>query len=237
MSDMHGSYDRVESIVEAAGGAAGGMVDGKVDATVLAGDITHFGNGANTGMVNIIEWLRDRTGNVFAVLGNCDPTPVAEIVEKAGATLLHGRAVMWHGPVDVCLLGLSGSTPTPFNTPSEYPEEVFEGILEDMLSAAEDMGAGRVLHGEDAPPLVLVSHTPPHGVLDTTIRGDHVGSQAVRNVLGKVDVLICGHVHEAYGVEQVEKTLVVNVAEASKGRGALVCVGDQQPSAKFIEPL
>ncbi|MDP2314353.1 MAG: ribonuclease H-like domain-containing protein [Pseudomonadota bacterium] len=66
-------------------------------------------------------------------------------------------------------------------------------------------------------PVLLVSHAPPHGVLDLAIRFgvDHIGSSVVREVLTRREVrgVVCGHVHSKGGREErIGNALVVNVA-------------------------
>ena len=61
---------------------------------------------------------------------------------------------------------------------------------------------------------VLITHTPPYGILDTTSRGVKVGCA---NLAQRLEELaprfhIFGHVHEAYGYERSSSTQFVNVA-------------------------
>lgn len=56
---------------------------------------------------------------------------------------------------------------------------------------------------------VLICHSPPAGVLD-----EGYGVGAIRRYIKrfKPQVVICGHVHERYGFQQVDRTRVYNVA-------------------------
>lgn len=49
---------------------------------------------------------------------------------------------------------------------------------------------------------ILVTHGPPHGILDRVHRGENVGCRALLDaVLGRKPTLhVFGHIHEAYGV-------------------------------------
>lgn len=49
---------------------------------------------------------------------------------------------------------------------------------------------------------VLVTHSPPMGVLDRTARGQRVGCEALREALPRISpkLHVFGHIHEAYGV-------------------------------------
>jgi len=51
---------------------------------------------------------------------------------------------------------------------------------------------------------ILVTHSPPYGILDKIIEGDHVGSKSLQMELFKrlkPKLLVCGHIHESYGIE------------------------------------
>lgn len=48
---------------------------------------------------------------------------------------------------------------------------------------------------------ILISHGPPHGILDKNVRGKHCGCVSLRSQIEKTNprVVIMGHVHEGYG--------------------------------------
>ena len=61
---------------------------------------------------------------------------------------------------------------------------------------------------------VLITHGPPYGVLDRTLRGELVGCE---ELMKRVDVVkpklhFFGHIHEGYGQEQRGDTLFVNAS-------------------------
>ena len=53
---------------------------------------------------------------------------------------------------------------------------------------------------------ILITHMPPHGILDMTIRNEHVGSQSLVYKIGSMvnppKLWVWGHIHEAYGRDQ-----------------------------------
>jgi Icc-related predicted phosphoesterase len=61
---------------------------------------------------------------------------------------------------------------------------------------------------------VLITHGPPHGILDRVKFGTRVGCEHLRERVDKVQprVHCFGHIHEAYGQEQHGDTLFVNAA-------------------------
>lgn len=60
---------------------------------------------------------------------------------------------------------------------------------------------------------VMISHSPPRGVLDSDGKNQY-GISALRKYMAKFqpEVVICGHVHEGYGSQVVGRTHVYNVA-------------------------
>jgi len=75
---------------------------------------------------------------------------------------------------------------------------------------------------------VLVTHSPPHGIVDRCGSGEHGGSPYLRALMSRAAVKpalwICGHIHEARGAAVVhfgrgghERTVVLNAANANSG--------------------
>jgi len=61
---------------------------------------------------------------------------------------------------------------------------------------------------------ILLTHTPPHGILDKTNSGEKVGCEVLKQRLRDLTPRIhCfGHIHPAYGKKKVDKTLYINAA-------------------------
>lgn len=59
---------------------------------------------------------------------------------------------------------------------------------------------------------VLVTHGPPHEILDQTLLTEHVGCEELRKVVERIQPKIhaFGHIHCAHGTEKRGKTLFVN---------------------------
>jgi predicted phosphodiesterase len=66
---------------------------------------------------------------------------------------------------------------------------------------------------------VLLTHGPPRGILDRTVRGESVGCDdlldAVRRIRPRVHVF--GHIHEAYGELELDGTRFVNASTCTIG--------------------
>ncbi len=65
-------------------------------------------------------------------------------------------------------------------------------------------------------PLVVLSHCPPLGLLDTNAEGTCIGHSPFRRFLEEAPepplLVLCGHVHEAFGQTRRSRTLLVNAA-------------------------
>ena len=204
ISDTHGDFSKISSILGRAG---------KVDAILVAGDITNFGPEEKA------KELFDILGKpVMAVPGNCDPKGVLDVIEESGAVNLHNSSFKFG---DIMFIGLGGSNPTPFNTPFEMSEEEIRDMLRRLLPPSRRDGR-----------VVLVSHAPPKNSLDA-VPGAHVGSESIREILSQVDLVVCGHIHEARGVVKSGNTTIINPGQASKGLAAVVDIG-AEIEATFI---
>jgi len=196
ISDTHGNFSQVTHILEKAG---------EVDAILVAGDITNFGPEEKA--KELFDLITEKT--VLAVPGNCDPKGVLEVIEASGAVNLHNSSFKLG---DVTFIGLGGSNPTPFNTPFEHSEEEIREMVKRLLSRTPRTSR-----------MVLLSHAPPKNTLDSTVHGN-VGSEAIRGVLSQVDLVVCGHIHEARGIKKVKGTTIINPGKATNGYAAIITI-------------
>ncbi len=61
---------------------------------------------------------------------------------------------------------------------------------------------------------VLITHGPPYGIGDMTIRGEQTGCQDLLEVVEKIKprVHIYGHIHEGYGITSNKATTFINAS-------------------------
>jgi uncharacterized protein YprB with RNaseH-like and TPR domain len=95
-------------------------------------------------------------------------------------------------------------------------------------------------------PLIVVSHAPPHGVLDLAARfgTERIGSRALREFMRKHDVrlVVCGHVHSQGGqIKRIGSCWVVNAANHdnrdAKGRIAIIDIeGRSVQRVEWLHP-
>lgn len=184
---------------------------GKIDAVLIAGDLTDFGPDEKA-----LELLAMFTEPVLVIPGNCDPPSIMGLLDEKGVNLHKSKRTI----DDITFIGLGGSNPTPFNTPFELPEDEMAENVDALFQGLE----GRI---------ILLSHAPPKNTLDKLPYGN-VGSTALAQALGKCDLIVCGHIHEARGNQRVNDTLVVNPGVAANGEAAVITI-DDKISAGFID--
>lgn len=184
-----------------------------VDVILVCGDITHFGSSQDA--KNLLSPLIELRIPVLYVPGNCDP-PSLVAVTIDGAECIHGISKFCG---DIVFVGVGGSPITPFSTPFELDEETIMKILKTSLQ-----------EGIKGYKLAVVSHSPPKDTsLDLTQSGIHGGSLSVKRFVKekKPSVLICGHIHEARGIDRIEETIAINPGPAQDGYYALLFIGEE----------
>lgn len=177
---------------------------GMADGVIVTGDLTF--NGGAEQAAKVMAALEGSCPVLFAQIGNMDLAAVDGWLDGQGRNL-HARAQ--EIAPGVVIFGVGGSTPTPFNTPSEFPESSYEAWLADLWEKAKDAAVR-----------VLISHNPPKDTACDVIGGGvHVGSTAVRAFLEKAqpELCVCGHIHEARAVDRVGRTLVINPGDLASG--------------------
>ena len=203
ISDLHGKRAALERILRAATNP---------QVILLGGDITHFGTGNEA--AHIVQRCRETGATVLAVAGNCDSPEIDRTLERLGVGLL-GRGVAVEG---TGFYGLSGM-PRWHGSMYELTE----------VEIATALAAGRTMleANADVERYVLLSHPPPRDAADATHYGDRVGSVALREHIERhpVDLVICGHIHEAYGTTHIGKTPIVNCGAGNEGHYAEIELG------------
>ena len=215
ITDLHMSRGAAEAAAER-------IAVERPEAVLVAGDISH---GDLQDAEAILEILRGSGVEVFFVPGNMD-SPKLSSWSKKGITNLHGRCENFKG---YTLAGLGGSVNTPFNTPFEMNEQQAKQILEKTI---QQCSGGRLL---------LLSHSPPKGTdVDMTSSGIHAGSTSVRDFVEsrRPALVVCGHIHEAQGLDTLGETVIVNPGPAYRGGYARIKLDEkiQVELARFKPP-
>jgi Icc-related predicted phosphoesterase len=179
------------------------------DLVVAAGDL-----GTLRRPEKALEALAALPAPVLAVRGNTDPPRMERLLtERKGMRSLHLAE-------ETPLVGVGGALPLPFRTRlGLWESEALCWLMERLREGS-----------------VLVAHPPPLGVRDLAFGRFHAGSRAVADLVrerGPLAVL-CGHIHEAAGVESAGATLVVNCAMGAGSAGALVEIADGEIRARMV---
>jgi Icc-related predicted phosphoesterase len=201
--DVHGRFDAVPRALREIG---------DVDAIVIGGDITLAGSRDEA--VRAIEAWRALAPRLLCVAGNWDSPEIDDCLVELGVSL-DGRGLVLG---DVGLFGVSAAPESSLHTPYELDEEELGLRIEQGFAAVRD---SRVR--------ILCAHAPPSGTAcDRTQSGQHVGSTAVRAIVEReqIDLVLCGHIHEGRGIDEIGTTRVVNPGPAMAGHYALVEVDD-----------
>lgn len=198
----------------------------EADLVLLNGDLTNYGKTADA--KKILDAVMAINPNVLAQYGNLDHPEINNYLQELDINL-HGQARLVHGKV--CLIGVGGSNPTPFNTPSEFTEQELQTIVTEGFRQGNDFAAlAEPLHNQKIP-VILVSHPPPFNTKVDKIRsGQHVGSTAIRTAIEhfRPDLCICGHIHEAKGEDLIADTPVVNPGMLKDGGWLSIVVNQSQ---------
>ncbi len=208
VSDMHGDLELLEALFDRAG---------PVDVALLAGDLTNFGTESDAeAVVRLAERHAER---VFAVAGNCDSAKIDWHLTELGVSLAAEGAAVG----EVGFYGVSATPP--------WMGTMYE-ISEQEIAAALDAGLEQLArHAGSKEPLrwrVLLAHAPPYGLkVDRVAGGSHVGSRALLEHIKRQApaVVVCGHIHEARGIDRVGDTAVVNCGPAFRGYYVVIELG------------
>ncbi len=201
ISDIHGELYKTKKLLA--------LVESREpDLIVVAGDITRFGPAKAA--YDIFDALKKTNRRIVAITGNADSRDVERIIRKKDLDI-HNKAVV----IDkIGFVGFSGPTTLQMGNFAITNYDRINYTLAD-LSGCERR--------------VLVSHVPPSNTkLDAVFSGEHVGSDFLRDVIEEAqpNLVICGHIHEARGVDRIGKTTIINPGALCDGYAAMIELGE-----------
>lgn len=202
ITDVHGDRLALERILSCDHGA---------EVVLLGGDVTNFGSVDDAKL--LLNLVTATKLAVFAVAGNCDSPAIDHMLAEWGVSAF-GRGSV-HGE-----LGIYGVSAMPPWMGSMYE------LTEEEIGQALEKGREEVAGTRHE---IVLSHPPPRNLsVDRTSRGSHVGSTALRDFIDRVQpmLVVCGHIHEARGVDSAGETTVVNCGPAFNGCYAVIDVDD-----------
>jgi len=183
-SDLHASRESCNKIVK---------LSAKADLVIVAGDIGHL----RTRLAETITLLKNIKVKTLLVPGNSES--YSELKEACipwqNAFVLHGHGLKLDG---IDFYGIGGGIPlTPFGSWSwDFSEDEARTLLKECPEKA-----------------VLISHSPPKGILDISSSGQSLGSIAVREYIDKKrpPLVVCGHIHESSGnISHYRDSTIIN---------------------------
>jgi Icc-related predicted phosphoesterase len=169
-----------------------------VDLVILCGDLTY----AESSTEGIVGPFVKKHKKVLLIPGNHESIATADFLsELYGVKNIHGYSVQYK---NVGIFGAGGANIGLFQIPED---EMF-----DLLKKGFD----RIKY---LPKKIMVTHVHPSDTKMEKFSHFFKGSEGVRKAIEtfKPDLLLCSHVHEAEGLEEmVGKTKVINVGKKGK---------------------
>jgi len=202
-SDLHGKKRHFAALQD-------GIRQSRADAVVLAGDILNYRR-----RPELLLLLEALPVPVFIVRGNSDPVYLERwAAQSRNVRSLHLNRVALNG---VDLVGVGGTLPIPFHSRAGWHEAQTLRRLAPMVHSRT----------------IVVAHPPPWGCRDQVMGRFHAGSRGLSKLIHERSpaVIICGHIHEAAGVDRMGDTVVVNCALGPHRYGAAVVLEDSQAPA------
>lgn len=151
----------------------------EADLVIGAGDFCTM----REGLEDAMKMLHGIMAPLVIVPGNAESIDELRAAADLNMTVLHGEATEIAG---LRIFGLGYGVPTtPFG---------------DWSCDLTEDEAAKMLQGADGCRL-LITHSPPKGVADTTSGGQSVGSTAIRAAIERVqpDLALFGHIHDSWG--------------------------------------
>jgi len=201
LADIHGDLEKLYRLVDRLK-----EEKAKPDVVLIAGDLTPFGPASLVKPIR--EKLMELTKYVLAVPGNEDPDDVRREMREFD---IHGKEVKFG---NVKIVGFEGARWV----------ETGEGVFVSYDPIHEK------LRKEKGERVVLLTHVPPFDTeVDKLWTGHHVGSPFLKSLIEEYqpDLVICGHIHEARGVDRIKKTTVINPGALADGYAAWIELRDE----------
>ncbi|MBN2367566.1 metallophosphoesterase [Candidatus Woesearchaeota archaeon] len=173
----------------------------KVDLVILCGDLTFHEMSTD----NLIGPFAKRKKKVLLIPGNHETVATADfLAELYGPDIknIHGYSVKYD---DVGIFGCGGANIGPKSRMTD--KEIY-----DLLKQGHD----KIKYLEKK---IMVSHVHPSDTKMEKLSEFVPGSPGIKKAVEafKPDILLCSHVHEAEGIEEViGKTKVINVGRHGK---------------------
>lgn len=191
--------------------------------------------------VSLAEERLNGTGiKCFVTGGNDDEWEVLNVMKQETAQSFFAcENEMVYVDEDHTMISVGISTPTPWKTPREVPEEELGQMIDKMAALVPDMSKA-IFNFHDPPkdstldtcPMLDWDKDPPEQIISGGQPVMHgAGSSAVRDAIEKFKPMLGlhGHIHESQSVAKIGRTTIINPgSEYAEGilRGCLVNFAD-----------
>ena len=188
-SDFHGDSTQIKKLAEQA-------EKEHIDLVVLCGDLT-----SPLQTDNIIKPFKDKGKRVLLVPGNHDGFALGDfLADFYGVKNLHGKYASYYN------IGFFGCGGANVGLDALSDQETFDTLKKGFSSI------------KDSKTKIMITHVHPSGTIVDRMF-PRWGSDGVKKAIDtfKPDIVLCGHVHEAEGVEDIiGNTKVFNVGRHGK---------------------
>lgn len=188
-SDLHGDRSWIEKLAEKAS-------QNKVDLVILCGDLVF----SETKVEGILAPFKKRNLKVALIPGNHENAATTNfLTEFYKLYNLHGYYLKLK---DISIFGAGGGNIGLYQVDENYLWQILKKSHEKIKNSKKK---------------ILVTHLHPKDSLIEKI--SFAGSSAIRQAIEefKPDLHLCGHIHEAEGVEEIiGQTKVINVGKKGK---------------------
>ena len=185
-TDIHGSSSALKRIEQK-------VKSQNPDLLVCAGDLSIF----ERGIIGIMRRLNKLNKKIIIVHGNHEDSSTFIKCSKLFKNIIfiHKNYFIEDG---ILFLGYGGGGFSVF-------DKEFEKISKNKFK--------KIIKNNQDKKIILVTHAPPYKTkLDKLMQG-HCGNKSIRHFVekNKVDLLICGHLHENFGKEdKIKKIKIIN---------------------------
>lgn len=165
----------------------------KPDLLVCAGDISIFEHG----ILGVMKKLNKLNKKIIMVHGNHEDESTLFKCSKLfkNIVFIHKRHFIEN---NILFLGYGGGG---FSLVDKEFEKTTQIKFKKIIKENKDKK------------IIFITHAPPYKTKLDKLVGGHCGNKSIRNFIekNKIDLLICGHLHENFGKEgSIGKTKVVN---------------------------
>ena len=185
-TDIHGSLSALKRIEQK-------VKLQKPDLLVCAGDVSIFEHG----IIGIMRRLNKLNKKILIIHGNHEDSSTFIKLSKLFKNIIfiHKKHFIEE---NVLFLGYGGGG---FSVVDGKFDNIAKIKFKNMLKNIEGKK------------IILVTHAPPYKTNLDKIANSYCGNKSIRNFVekNKIDLLICGHLHENFGKEdKINKTKVIN---------------------------